>query len=525
MKETILLQYIKRIEPFLFLVVSLYFASTLFDFAYYVTSDGSSHIYNADLIGDLLFNKQNVISTYYELNTIIVPNWMGHALLYLFDLFLPSNLAEKYFLGCYFIGFLYSLRYMIKGFNENNGFYALFFLPFILNLFLYSGFYNFVISFVFLFIAIGYFKRHWNNLKLKNGMVLALILILLYLSHLLILAFGIALLFLLLIWFVLIDKTINTPKFKFFIKSASTLFLVALPVFILSFIYLSSHGETRVLLYASSAELWAMIVEVKPFMGHGALENIYSQFYFLLLGILVLFGLIYRIRESSSTFRFRFEDGFLVMAVILLLLFFTLPDSDGKGAVISARILYLFLLMLVFRIALIKLPHAIMVIFVLLIAINTNSHQKLRLQGQSYLNDCALDIEKAGKFVDQESTILPISCTPHWMSQNLFNYLAPDKSVTFLMNYEASQPFFPVCWKAHVPIQYAFSIRAENSCKTHLSLLEHFAQLPDYLFFFGEDYSAVSCWPNSFGESHFDLIYESSYCRLYESKNHIVQKV
>lgn len=510
------LNQLSRFEPFLFVGVVCFFAYTFFKFDYFITADGPSHVYNANLLGDLLFGSDPLIESYFELNRVLVPNWIGHFLIGIFDYFLPSNDAEKLFLAVYFFSFLYSLRYLIKSFRPSHGFYALFFLPFVLNLFLYSGFYNFAFAFILLFLVIGYYNRNYDQLTVKRMGVLTFLFLLLYFSHLLVLVAGICVTGSLLTWYVIIEQTNFKIKFVRFFQLVSRLFLTTIPVLILIGFYTARHGESRVILYKSNAELWNMIVEVRPLMGHGPAENEYSQFYFLLLLLLVLLSVF----QKKWRFELKKEDGFVVIAGFILFFYFVLPDGDGEGGFLSVRILYLFFTMLVFRITLFKLPHAVMFIFVVLIVINTNAQLKIRKEGQALLSDFANEIAFCGHQVDAHSTVLPISTSPHWMTQNLFNYLAPDKSVVFLMNYEALHPYFPVCWKKKPPIQQPYTIQPAPICQTHLHKFPYFKLLPDYLFFYGGNIKGVECWPNDFGDLNYQIVYESDYCSLYRSNNH-----
>ena len=76
---------------------SFLFLNTLILFSnqYFVTLDGGSHNYNANIISELLFNDKSYYHKFYELNKELLPNSFSYCLFILFKKFFTFSFAEK----------------------------------------------------------------------------------------------------------------------------------------------------------------------------------------------------------------------------------------------------------------------------------------------------------------------------------------------------------------------------------------------------------------------------------------------
>lgn len=506
----------RRFEQFVFCLLVLLISLSFFRNEYFISADGSSHLYNAHVAGELLTESNSSYAAYFQLNPIIVPNWSGHAILYFFDLFMPINAAEKSMLFMYSFLLFYSLRYAIKSFKSDHGFYALFCIPFVMNGYIFKGFYNFLLAFIFLFIILGFFKRYWNQLNVKRIIILSLLFIGLYFSHLLVLFLSLVFVFIMLIWFVLIEKESWKLRFSKVIKYGLKVFLAMIPMLILTVIYLQNHGESE-LKFLSVEKLMQIIWKISPLLGIGTGEFEMVQFYMILLISFGLLSIIYQIKNKTGQLKLKQSDVFLIFTLIAILFYFTFPDSDGKGGFISERFLLVALFAFTLRITLLNLPHWFMIGGVILVCITGLNQMKTRQVEQELLSGWANETADVGNKIKDHSTVLPLCASNHWMIQNLFNYLSTNKSLIMLMNYEAAQPFFPLRWKEDTPIQESCCIEPESVCNTHLSKLEEFEIIPDYVFIYGFDERPVTCWPNNFSKNNYKITYQSEFCILYES--------
>jgi hypothetical protein len=262
-----------------FLLIFL-FSSFFFTYRYFVTGDGPAHVYNANLLVEFLKGDNALLSSYYEFTRLPVPNWTGHLVLAFFNLLLPIEEVEKVFLFCYFFAFAYSFRYLVTSFNKEAGLFSLLILPFGISLFLHAGFYNFCLAFVFLFLIIGLFVRKGDEMSLKSGLILMILLVLLYFSHVTVALFAIFFLFLYKLWLALISKngTLRENSFSS-VKQGLLLAAVCLPTSVLILFYSNYHvGETRYE-FLELQDLVLMLGNISALVGQGSGEHVYTHIY------------------------------------------------------------------------------------------------------------------------------------------------------------------------------------------------------------------------------------------------------
>ena len=72
---------------------------------YFVTHDGPAHVYNANLIHRMIFDQDPGGSVFFHFNPQILPNWISHILLGLFNLVMDAALSERLLVAIYFVTF------------------------------------------------------------------------------------------------------------------------------------------------------------------------------------------------------------------------------------------------------------------------------------------------------------------------------------------------------------------------------------------------------------------------------------
>jgi hypothetical protein len=518
-----LFKFIFRSDKITFLVIVLFFAFFFFSYRFFITCDGPAHLYNANLLLNFFNGADPVVSSYFELNAYPVPNWIGHLILAFLNTFLPVEAVEKVFLFIYFIAFIYSFKYLVQSFNKDIGVFALLILPFAMSVFLNAGFYDFCLSFIFLFLSIGFFVRHHQNMSLKKGLMLALFLILLYFSHVTITLFAISFLFLFLVWQIFLEKELlSKEKFKLIFRNSISLLLVCLPVLIFIFFYSRLHTPEIKFEYLDNSSLLKMLFNISPLVGHGPGEFFYTRIYLFILTFLIVFFLVKKYWSDKIKFKLKKEDVFVIAAIILLIFYFILPDGDTKGGYISARILYLFYLMIFIRVILMDFPNWLKNDALIVMVVTFYFHVNLNNGGQAKLNKWAKMTVEAGEFIRPNSVVLPINCSTHWQAVHLPKYLGAKKSIVLLENYEAGHVYFPIVWKSELPIPATTSTYPVDICSKYFSQFDQFKNLPDYLFFYGNFEIAM---PLGFAIAdsasylqHYNRIHQNDFCELYELK-------
>ena len=174
-------------------------------FTYFPTTDGGAHVANADVLLQYFRPAGTAYRQYYELNHLPVPNSLGHFALALLMSFLPPLIAEKCFITAYVLLLPLSVRYAATGVRRSAGWLAVLAVPLSLNWIFHQGFYNFLISVAVFFFLLGYWLRRREIMTVKRAAILGLLGLLLYAGHLLSITLACAAIFIVAVWFTLVD--------------------------------------------------------------------------------------------------------------------------------------------------------------------------------------------------------------------------------------------------------------------------------------------------------------------------------
>ena len=152
---------------------------------WFVTQDGPSHLYNAYLMSELL-KGHSPAQEFYTLNWMPLPNVAGHWLLVALLQFVSPRTADRILMTLTSVGLagaLVWLRWRVAG---RNG--MAFIIPLAtliaLNTMWLKGFYNFLLGVSLFSITLGYWWANRERMGLKQSAILAVLLILVYFSHL-----------------------------------------------------------------------------------------------------------------------------------------------------------------------------------------------------------------------------------------------------------------------------------------------------------------------------------------------------
>ena len=347
---------IRSKEFYFFLLISIVNVIPAISYKFHPTLDGPSHLYNTNIINHLLFDHKGQLSDFFVFNKIPVPNWTGHFLLSLLTLFLPAFLAEKVFLVLFLIGLSFSFRALIKSLSPNNVLLSYLIFPFTYSFLFYFGFYSFIIGVVFIFITLTYWLRNQDNYSIKHITVLGLLLIITYFSHLFVF-----LVLLMVIGLQTFTKAIiNLFNSKAFIKeilgmskSLMKLLFVSIIPLILLYYYLHAYPMTGEKHYLKPSDMTEFMTRIKPITGYTFNDERHAtlalfKLFFVLFLVAVLIRIVsiktplYLTRKkkilSAIKQSFELSDFILFAAMIMLILFYTMPDFQGDAGFFSARI-------------------------------------------------------------------------------------------------------------------------------------------------------------------------------------------
>jgi len=495
---------------------------------YFFTIDGATHYYNANLIKNLVLGNSPLITSFFKFNTVVPPNWTGHAILAILGLVFNAFLTEKIFILLFVILLPVSFRYAVRAISNSQRTLTYLIFPFTYTFLFEAGFFNFCISFIFMFLTLGYWFRYVAKFNIKRAFIFCLLLTLTFFSHILI--FG---MLEMLIAFLIIGISFrNSDNFKVIfsklIKKLGVLFLVSIPSLILMMNFLvkislpSSHQKYplhRLIDFftgVKSLVLFNWDVESKTT----------HHFAFVYLAIL-LFSFLFRIKRtkenqsigegflSSLKKNLLLSDLILVFSFFILLLYFLVPDGTSAG-MISDRLLMLFFILLITWLAIQKLPKWVSYFLIILtLGLNLQIIQ-LHISGYKDLSNYADRIAKAAPNIRDESIVYSINFSEHWMLGHLTDYLGVDNRIVFTNNFEANLKWFPLVAKGGKVPQTVFdneNFIKELRWKTNSGLT--MIHKIDYIFIFGNQ--------DRINESQFKGLKEGlkrNYSLIYCSNDH-----
>ncbi|MBN1144114.1 MAG: hypothetical protein JXA72_06815 [Bacteroidales bacterium] len=452
--------WFNRYEPYLFWILLLAGTIPLLAFRHFVTLDGPAHVYNAQLIKEIWFGGQSLISDLFRVNDFPVPNWSGHLMMALLNLVLPGYLSEKALLLFYFILTpLFYRKFMLQFYPENK-LLTYFMLIFVHHHNLYFGFWNMSIGLTFLFITAYYYAKYGNRISLPHVVVLMLLLVALYFSHVLMLLVTLLFLAATLVLLVQTEKTarglkiVNLHEIR---QRFVILFLAAIPVLILSGIYFLNIDSVEKGTRMTTGELLRYLTTVRPLLTFCFCDSwirithiLLAFFGFLIMGNLYLF-LMSRYRKGQNELHPGFVSKqsvvWLAISVVFLALFFIIPNS----ILMTERLIVLFYLFFVIWLGSLKYPKPVRMFALVVVLFVHGFFISRHYQSFYHLSKDVDKIVKASEKIDCNSMVLTLNYSDNWLHSHISGYLGVGKNqVTVLENYEAALKWFPVQWRTDV---------------------------------------------------------------------------
>lgn len=434
-----------KYEPVIFYGMVLIYATPVLFLHFFPTVDGPAHLYNSNLLNSYFSSASSTAHNYFQFNAEPEPNWLGHLLLCILNLFLPSFIAEKIVLLLYVFLLPVTFRLLVNRLKPDNIIAVYFIFPFIYSFLFYLGFFNFCLSIGLLFGVLYYWLNHREFYTLKNGVLFSVLLLLLYFAHL----FSF-LLFLFIVGTHFIFNYFKTGKTQRNIsfKKLCLQLLPYLPGILLTINFVLKKGASGDVSYLPVSNLIKWIVEFAP-----ATTLNYEKEYMYAKAIAIVWFFVFVsiiiVRVKNKTLFFS-NDLFLFCACCMLLLYFIFPDSAATGGYISMRLLLFFYLLFVLwmaiqntnRIILIAAATACIVFSFVLLIIHYNDSKLLSAD--------ASEIYTASDYIPEGKNVLPLNYSGNWLHANFSNYIGSEKNIIVLDNYEAAKPHFPLRWKKNV---------------------------------------------------------------------------
>ncbi len=408
------------------------------------TQDGPSHLENAWWLRQL-WGGDPLAAEWYAVRAEPLPNWFSHATMALGLIALPPALVERLWLSGYVVLFGGAAVVLARGLERGRPGLALLWLPFVHNLMLGTGFYNFAAGMALsLAILAWWWPRRDRPPDWRAAAALSAALLLLYSCHLLVLAVAMLTLAVL--------AAASAPRDRR--RWVWTLGAMA-PAAALAAWYLAAHGgegsfrhplavRAGWLLGMQSLQSYAPVRElpVGPLVGA------------LILGLAVA-TLVARSSRRGGRLELRLEprDGFAGAAAAVLVLWAAVPDAVAGGTGISHRLALLVPLLLVAWLRLPRRPwprRAVLAVAAALALAQAGLVTAFHARHQPGLRE----LTSGTALVQPGETVLPVILCPYGGESVLIqpylhaaSHYALRSGAVVVANYEAHATYFPLRYR------------------------------------------------------------------------------
>lgn len=490
--------------------------------------DGPAHLYNSNLLKHLVLNN-DFISEFYQINSFPVPNWTSHFILSFFQLFLPGWLSEKMLLMLYISGMALSFRYLIKVLIPENLSLSVFIFPFIYSFLFHMGFYNYSLSFIFLFLTIGFWIKNYEANRPRLYVLTGLLLLGTYFSNILTLAFTGILLGATTLLFEANTKALGSKSYyRAIFNRIKRLTIASLPSLILVFWFFHSVSFPSSNQQYATSELLKWINDVRSLIVYSYIkeEIITEQIFHILLLLYVASFFFNRTTFTVKSILSRPRQVIAYFPLLLAVVFlFVVPDGSSAGMMSDRLILMVFILVIILVVSQ-KLPYSIQSLSSILIISLHLILLTMHSVSIDELNRDASTIHKASRHMEENSIILPVNLSDHWLENHFSNYLGIDKPLVILENYEVQVGWFPVQRNPMAPKILLNDKAKVGALEWYQS--DHTESRPiDYIFLYGNiSKKEEDKWKelNEVISSNFTLKYQSenNYVQLFKRNSQIL---
>jgi hypothetical protein len=504
--------------------------------------DGAAHLYNSNLINHLISNSNSPLQQYFVFNSEILPNWSGHFLLSLLIFIFNAIIAEKLLLISLLVFLPITFRAIIQRINSKNSLVSYFIFPFTYSLPFWFGFYNFSIGLLLLFVTVYFWLSKENSAyKIKDKFILFVLICSTYFSHLLV--FCLLLIILVVrILFVEFEKirtentSLKTVTIKILNQTILLLFSAIVPLYF-TYNYFLAREQISPQTKLPVQDLINWLYKIQPIIAlNEAVEQPFTKNIFFVFCTMLLLAAIEKFRFSIHlknklvTVKKFIHNSFsslnfwLLCCIILLILYFYLPDEHANASFISIRIFLLFFLFFILFLA--SLNHKKIILF-MAVFIMLYNHFRLNYyytKEAVVLGDVATRINKFAPQIEVNSIVLPINFSSHWFMGHYSNYLGVDKPMVILENYEAVQGYFPLDWNRNkMPnLTLASNNSGQVACLNWETNLTNKRKKIDYVFIMGDPPDSINlCERKIFAilKKSYMLVKADRDLKLYKSIN------
>ena len=335
----------RRQEGWLFAALIVLHLLPIWMLPFAPTQDGPAHLSMAHALRQYDSPEGLYLRECFAPNQEAIPNWFVFFLLADVLRFLSLPMAEKVLLSAYVILLPLSARYALRAVRPGAGFLAFLSFPFVYNLLLNLGFYNFCFSLAAFLFSLGFWLRHRGRLGIGRTTILALLVLWTWFCHPVTLAVLVGTLLTLASW-----RTLRLRSLKGLLPPLAA--SAPAVVLLLSFLQDRIGGKVSDMTMAAKARQLAglySLVSLDPRL------VAFSVALSLLLGLLTLAALSRRFRRRGLLP----GDGLLFACLFLVGIYFAAPNEMGQEGFVTHRLNLFSFLVLILWLGTFSFPDAL----------------------------------------------------------------------------------------------------------------------------------------------------------------------
>ncbi|NCD40806.1 MAG: hypothetical protein EOL88_01805 [Bacteroidia bacterium] len=211
----------------LLIIINISIGYRVFQFDVLPLADWSAHIYNSRILQQLLFAPGQGMENFYRTEVLHFTNMTDHVMMALLMNFMHGAMASRIVILFMVISLQLSFLYFLSGLKINP-LWSLLILPILINSSSIAGMINFNLAVAFMLLLLGLWIRHLSRPRFTQYLILAVLPLLIYCTHIFIFGIAAAATFLLILFFLIFR---NTSKEK---KKTPSAFLPLSGLFLLS---------------------------------------------------------------------------------------------------------------------------------------------------------------------------------------------------------------------------------------------------------------------------------------------------
>ena len=176
-------------------------------------------------------------------------------------------------------------------------------------------------------------------------------------------------------------------------------------------------------------------------------ETFTTQLFHILL-VLFILSIIPWKSNNNETYSLKIHkaDILIIPIIVSVVLLFITPNGSNAGMMSDRYCLMIFMFGLVWVSARTKVGMISTALVLFAIVLHFGLQYRHIKDTLINLDTDAKTIYSASAYINENSIVLPINLTEHWIEPHFSNYLGVDKPLIILENYEASVGWFPVKW-------------------------------------------------------------------------------